>query len=111
MIKIENEKEVANKLKIVQKGIFELLSSDGKDIVKEVRNDVRPLGTKISRESRTGEPRDAMFEAAYNAELTANTDMINQVDKDMTDEELTKKEEEVVDRFIRDFIDKVFKGL
>ena len=110
-MKIVNEKEVINKLQIVRKGIFELLSSDGKDIVKEVRNDIKPLGSRISRESRAGEPRDAMFEAAYNAELNANADMTDQVKKDMTDEELTKKDEEVVDRFVRDFIDGVFKGL
>ena len=110
-MKIENEKEVDDKLRIVVKGIFELASSGDKDIVKVVQKDVKPDGSRLSEPSSGGRPRDAMFEAAYMAEVNNDKDMKEQVKRDMTDEEQSQMEDEVVDRFLRDFLNAAFRGL
>ena len=110
-MKVTNIKEVDTKLGAVISGINLLLESDGQDMVKTVRNDVKPEGQRISKNSELGQPREALFEAAYIATLNNDKDLKDQVDKEMTEKETNNAEDEIVDRFLRDFLNSAFGGV
>lgn len=111
MLRITNISKVQKQLRGVMDGMDVLMLSNGKDIVKEVKNDLNPAGSRLSPSSDNENNRPAMFEAVYMAELQNRQDLAEAAKNDMTQKELSRTEEEIVDRYIRDFINNAFKGV
>jgi len=111
MIKVDKIEKVENSLNILSQGLEKIVMSDGKDMKAVVRNNLQDEGTVISRDSYPGQPRGALFEAAYEGESKGKTRNAQQARSEMSNQELTMLEEEIVDRFIRDFFKDAFRGM
>ena len=111
MLRVVNLSKVIKQLRGVVDGMDTLMLSNGKDIVREVKNNLNPAGSRMSPSSDGETSRPAIFEAIYAAELKNRPDLSERAKKDMIQEELSKEEEEIVDRYIRDFINSAFQGV
>lgn len=111
MIRIKNIKEVEEKLNGVVFMTGEIENSSGQDIVKKVKNSIKPEGTPISPESGVGQPRDALFEATYRGEMAGEKNNAKKAKSEMNKKELEKNDDEIVDRFIRDFFQEIMRGI
>ena len=111
MLKVSNLKDLNKRLNGLVDGFDKIMLSDGKNLVKEVREDLNTETSRISPASDGEVKRPAMFEAAYVAELKGDEVGKQRVEQDMTEEELTREEEELVDRYIRDFINNAFRNV
>jgi len=111
MLRITNISQIKKQLRGIMDGMDTLMLSNGKDIVQEVKNDLNPAGSRLSPSSDDENNRPALFEAIYLAELQNRQDLAELAKNDMTQNELSKTEDEVVDRYIRDFINNAFRGV
>lgn len=111
MLRITNLSEVKKQLRGVMDGMDTLMLSNGKDIVEEVKSDLNPSGSRLSPSSDGETSRPAIFEAVYSAELKNRPDLAESAERNMTNTELSRVEEEIVDRYLRDFINNAFRGV
>jgi hypothetical protein len=111
MIRIKNINEVKQKFNGIIHATKEIENSVGKDIVEKVKNTIKPEGPKISKESEIGKPREALFEATYRGEMAGEKLNAEKAKSEMNKIELDKNEEEIINRFIRDFLADVLREI
>lgn len=104
MIRIKNFDKVKKQFLGLKKMIEETKSSNGKDITKTVKENIRPEGHPISKEADQGGVRPAIFEAVYRGESAGEETNAEEAKKNMTPKEEEISEDEILDRFARDFL-------
>jgi hypothetical protein len=104
MFRIKNLDKVKNQLSGLLLMVEEAKSSGGKDIVKTVKENLKPEGAPISEEALQGEPRPALFEAVYRGESAGEEKNAQEAKKIMSQKEQNSSEQETIDRFARDFL-------
>ena len=106
--------EVKDSLESLIEGLEEAKAKSGQDITEEVRKVARQEGQPESLESLPGQPREALYEAVYQAEIKpSNNNVSNSLSaqSEMTQKEQEGVEDAVVDRFIRDFVNDLLRGV
>jgi len=112
MFKITNLRKVEKSLKALNNAVKEISDSRGKDIAQEVKKNISDNSVPISPEERGGDIPQAIYESVYQGEIKptdynmANSDLA----RDIADDD-EKVENEIVDRFIRDFFNNLFKDV
>ncbi|MBD3228228.1 MAG: hypothetical protein GF329_08560 [Candidatus Lokiarchaeota archaeon] len=112
MIKIENINEVTQAFEDLKNACAEVRSSDGKDMVKEVQGSITDFSEPISKLAVSGETPPAVYEAIYQSFLKPTSS--NKQNAGMARTYLGEEEDEideVVDRFVRDFIDILLRDM
>ncbi len=89
----------AGKIQKVIQAINKISSVDGKDIVEEVRS-TQMSDSPVLSQNRS----DALYEASYRGLLRGEIENAKAAESQMTKEELDKKEDEIINRFLRDLI-------
>ena len=111
MFRIKNLEEVKRQFAGLTLMMEEVKSSDGQNIVKIVKNSIKPEGPPISEESDSKGNRPALFEAVYRGESSGEEKNAKDAQEIMTQDELLENEQEVIDRFARDFLKHIARGI
>jgi hypothetical protein len=114
MIEVPNIKKVEKSFKALNGAFKKIVALKGKDIVKEVKKTPKKEGTPLSPNNGMGQPREALYEAVYKGQIqptAANLSNAKKAKSEMTPMELTSEEEAIVDRYIRDLMNNLFKDV
>jgi len=111
MFEIINLSQIRKALRGIENMAKKISSSDGVDIVKEVKKTMRD-SVPLSQEGGKGDVPQAIYEVIYQSEIKPtnyNKENAFLAKKSIKNQE--KVEDEIVNRFIRDYLDDVLKGI
>lgn len=114
MFRIANIEKVNSSFTALAKAAGTIVEKNGQDIVEEVKKTPREEGQPLSPDTQQGQPRQALYEAVYQAEIMPSPSNIKNADgarSEMRQDEKDGVEDAIVDRVIRDFIHDLFKGI